>query len=269
MSAGSALPDPTSESPLHSPFSVCVLAGNSETILPRCLDAVSWADEVVVVVDANSRDGSEKIARERAQRVEVRPYAGDIEQKRFCVDLAHHDWVLLLDADEVVTPQLSQELRAVLANPGEEIVGYELNRITHHLGRWIRHGDFHPDWNLRLFRRSRAHWIGQNPHGRAAVTGRAGRLRSTLEHYSYRDLADQIERIQCFSSRSAEEMNARGRRARVHHLVLRPSARFLRGYLLRRGFLDGLAGLIIAAASAFYVFLKYAKLWELQRNAGR
>lgn len=249
-------------------LSVCVLACNEEQQLPRCLDSVAWADELVVLVDAKSRDGSEKIARERAQRVEVRPYAGDVEQKRQCTELASHDWVMILDPDEVMSPELAAELRAALAQTSGDCDGYELNRVTFHLGRWLRHGDFHPDWKLRVFRRSRARFEGLDPHGRVVVEGKQLRLQGDLQHYSYRDLADQVERIQFFSSEAAAAMHAAGRRLRWHDLVLRPPARFLRGYLLKRGFLDGVPGFVVAAASAFHVFLKYAKLWELERGAG-
>ena len=248
-----------------SALSVCVIARDEEAALPRCLGSIAWADEIVVVVDARSCDGTEKIARERATRVEVRPYAGDIEQKRGCAALASHDWVLVIDPDEVMPRELATELRSALgAEP--TCAGFEVDRATFHLGRWIRHGDYSPDWTLRVFRRSRARWVGRNPHGRIEVEGRVARLRGALEHYSYRDLADQIERIQFFSGEAALALYAEGRRARLRDLVLRPPARFLRAYLLKRGFVDGVPGFVIAAATAFHVFLKYAKLWELGRG---
>ncbi len=249
---------------MRPPLSVCLLACDEEHQLARCLEAVRWADEIVVVVDAKSRDGSEKVARDRAARVEVRPYAGDVEQKRSCVDLASHDWVLVIDPDEVMSPEMADELQRALASADDQLSGFELNRVTFHLGRWIRHGDFYPDWKLRVFRRSRAHWVGENPHGRVVVDGGVARLTRELEHYSYRDLADQLDRIQLFSSESAAALHGRGGRARVRDLVLRPPARFLRAYLLKRGFLDGVPGFVIAAATAFHVFIKYTKLWELQ-----
>lgn len=249
------------------PLSVCLLACNEEQAVERCLRAVAAiADEVVVVVDAKSADGSEKVAREHADRVEVRPYAGDIDQKRYCVSLASHEWVLVVDPDEVVPPELARELRETIEAAGPEVAGVEIDRLTRHLGRWIRHGDFHPDWTLRAFRRGRARWVGLDPHGRVEVDGRVERVGTPLEHHSYRDLADQIERIQHFSEASADAMDASGRRVRVWDLVARPPARFLRAYVLRRGFLDGVPGLVIAVATAFHVFLKYAKLWERQRG---
>ena len=246
-------------------LSVCVIACNEEDRLPRCLAALSWADEIVVLVDAKSSDATLEIARKEAHRVEIEAYAGDIEQKSTCVSLASHDWVAIVDADEVVGPELAEELRTATAAAGDHVAGFEVNRLTYHLGRWIRHGDFHPDWTLRLFRRSRYRWVGQNPHGRIVVDGEVRRLRAELPHYSYRNLADQLERIQFFSGEAARSLRDSGRGPRLGDLVLRPPARFLRAYILKAGFKDGMPGFIIAAATAFHVFLKYAKYWELTK----
>lgn len=251
----------------RAPLTVCMLACDEERALERALASVAFADEVVVVVDAKSRDGSEAVARRFGARVEVRAYAGDVLQKSFALSLARHDWALVLDPDEVVTPELAREIEAALARPG--VAGYELNRATHHLGRWIRHGDFFPDWKLRLVRRAHARYVGRDPHGRVEVDGRVERLAGELWHYSYRDLADQIARIQFFSDEAAAALVREGARFRLRDLVLRPPARFLRSYFLKRGFLDGVPGFVIAVASGFYVFLKYAKLWEQTRDPAR
>lgn len=249
--------------------SVCLLAKDEEAELPRCLDAVDWADEIIVVVDDRSSDGTERIARERASLVERRAYAGDVEQKRYCVSLAKHDWVLILDPDEVVPLELQKSICDVLAGAKSDVwsgaespVAYRMNRVTYHLGRWIRHGDFFPDWKLRLFRRSCSHFVGRDPHGRVEVDGKVGELAGELEHYSYRDLADQISRIEFFSGQATAALLDEEHPFRLRDLVLRPPARFLRSYFLKQGYRDGLPGFVIAVASAFYVFLKYARLWE-------
>jgi len=248
--------------------SACIIARDEADRLPRCLDSLSFADEIVVVVDERSRDATEAIARQRAHRVEVEPYRGDVAQKRHCVSLARNEWVLVIDPDEELTPALQAELKQALASPGDA-AGFELCRITWHLGRWLRHGDFYPDWTLRLFRRSRARFTGLDPHGRVEVDGPVRRLTPHLEHRSYRDLADQLARIQLFSSESARALFAAGRRARLRDLLLRPPARFLRAYALRQGFRDGFPGLAVAVLTALHVFLKYAKLWERERGLGR
>ena len=260
---------------LPAPVSVCILAYNEEDVLARCLDSVSWAAEIIVVVDRKSSDGSEKIARERATRVEVRTYEGDIEQKQYCASLASEEWVLIVDPDEVVSAPLGSEICSFLRShetAGEtpssadaHADGWEMNRATFHLGRWLEHGDFYPDWKLRLYRKSAACWVGQNPHGRVEVSGTVQRFRGEIEHYSYQDLADQIDRIQHFSAEAATALHRAGHSASRSDLVLRPPARFFRAYFLKRGFLDGMPGFIVAAATAFHVFLKYAKLWELRR----
>jgi len=254
-------------------LSVCILACNEESELERCIRAAGWADEIVVVVDDKSRDGSEVVARQLASRVERRTYAGDIDQKRYATLLAKHDWVLIVDPDEVVSEGLASSIRTVLdvdgsgGAPADRMAApfaYQINRATYHLGRWIRHGDFYPDWKLRLFRKSRVRWVGRDPHGRVKVDGPTRRLEGELLHYSYRNLADQIERIQFFSDQAAQGLAREGAKFRLRDLILRPPARFLRCYVLRAGFLDGMPGFIIAVATAFYVFLKYAKLWEFR-----
>ena len=254
------------------PLSVCLLARDEADHLAACVAAVApVADEIVVVVDARSRDATEEVARRMATRVEVRDYAGDRDQKAFAVGLAKHDWVLLLDPDERVPPALADAVRDAVAGAaaGEGPDAYRINRITRHLGRWIRHGDFYPDWTLRLFRRSRARWAGRDPHSRVEIDGDVGRLTPDLEHHSYRDLSDQIQRIDFFSGEAARALDEEGARASVSALALRPPARFFRAYVLKQGFRDGAPGFVIAAATAFHVFLKYAKLWERQRRGAR
>jgi glycosyltransferase involved in cell wall biosynthesis len=247
-------------------LSVCIIACNEERDLPRCLASVAFADEIVVVVDERSADATEKLAREAGARVERHAYQGNVEQKNVALALANGEWVLSLDADEALTPALAEEIRTLLARDESHAVGLELNRITWHLGRWIRHGEFYPDWQLRLFRATAGRWAGENPHGRVEVAGDVARLSGELEHYSYRDLADQVERIQDFSGIQAAGYRVAGRRVRVvGDMVLRPPLRFLRAYLLKQGFRDGVPGLVIAVATAFHVFLKYAKLWEAER----
>ena len=230
--------------------SACVIARDDEARIRRCLASLAWADERLVVVDDRSCDATESIARDMGSSVVRHLYQGNVEQKNFVLAQARCEWVLALDADEALSDDLSARLRAFLSSEAEGVDGVELNRVTRHLGRWIRHGDFYPDWQLRLFRRSKGRWVGVNPHGRVQIDTDVCRVGGDLEHYSYADLADQIARIQDFSGIEAQELFARGRLTRASDLALRPAARFLRAYLLKAG---------------FHVFLKYAKLWELER----
>lgn len=249
-------------------LSVCVIACNEERNLRRCLDSVAWAGDRVVVVDERSRDATLAIARASGARVLVHRYEGNIEQKNFALARTREAWVLALDADEALSPELARAVREAVAGDGGGRQGFELDRVTFHLGRWLRHGDFHPDWQLRLFRREAGRWAGVNPHGRVVVEGDVGRLAGELRHWSYRDLADQVQRIQEFSRVQAAALRARGRSARLSDLLLRPPARLLRALVLRGGWRDGMPGVIVAMATAFHVFLKYAKLWELGALGG-
>jgi glycosyltransferase involved in cell wall biosynthesis len=249
-------------------ISVCIIARDDAGHLERCFDSVAWADELVILVDSRSCDDTEKLARDRADRFAVRVYDGDIQQKAACVEQASHEWVLLIDPDESLAPDAEPELRRLAGSPSGWS-GVELNRATYHLGRWIRHGDFYPDWKLRLFRKSRARFTGRNPHGRVEVEGRVARADCELQHFSYRDLAQQIDRIQFFSGESAEALDSEGRRVRWHDLLLRAPARFFRAYVLKSGWRDGVPGFIIAVNTAFHVFLKYAKLWERKQVGSR
>lgn len=246
-----------------SGVSACVIARDDADRIRDCLRSLAWADECIVVVDDRSRDATEAIARELGAQVIRRRYEGNVAQKNCALDLAKCEWVLALDADEVVSDALGEALRALLRDP-DDADGYELSRLTFHLGRWIRHGDFQPDRQLRFFRRERGRWSGSEPHGRVRVAGRVGRVAGDLLHYSYRDLDDQIERIRAFSAIEADAMARAGRPARLRDLVLRPPARFLRAYLLKAGFRDGWPGFVIAAMTAYHVLLKYARLFELR-----
>ena len=241
--------------------SVTIISLNEADHIGAAIDSVSWADEVVVV-DAGSTDGTADIARAKGARVSERGWTGWIDQKNHAASLASHDWIFSLDADERVTPELAREIRAVLQSEPLRR-GYRVPRVTFHLGRWIRTTDFYPDYQTRLYDRRAGSWHGGIVHESVRVPGGPGYLRGELQHYSFRDIADQIARVNHYSTLAARQMHADGRRATMAHVALHPPAAFLRNYVLRRGFLDGAPGLIISIVNAYGVFLKFAKLWEL------
>ncbi len=248
-----------------SGISACIMAADDVEGLERCLKALHFVDEICVLLDARHGDACLAVAEAHAHRIEHHAYEGDVDQRSRSLAMGACEWLLALDPDEVVSDALAAEIVRAVAEAPADVGGYELDRVTWHLGRWIEHGDFHPDWKLRLARRERSRVVGLDPHGRIEVEGRALRLRGRLEHYSYRDLADQVQRMVFFSGEAARAMHAEGRRAGFSHLVLRPPWRFFRGYVLKQGFRDGWPGFVVAAVTSFYVFLKYARLWELQR----
>ncbi len=246
------------------PLSVAVIVQDEERNLEACLESVRFADEIVVV-DSHSTDRTVEIARRFTDRIFQREYQGQVDKKNHAVEKCSHDWVLSVDADERVSPELAREIRAVLTSHGEAIAGFEIRRRTFYMGREIRHGEWNPDWVLRLFDRRRGRFGGTDPHDRVEVTGPVARLSGTMDHHPYRDFAHQIARVQHFSTLAARAFHEQGRRAGLWMLLVRPWFRFVKGYVLKLGFLDGIPGLAIAAASGFYAFARAVKLWELRR----
>jgi glycosyltransferase involved in cell wall biosynthesis len=245
--------------------SVTIITLNEAAHIAAAIDSVSWADEILVV-DSGSTDGTPEIARTKGATVVCRGWPGWVEQKNFAAGQAAHDWIFSLDADERVPPPLAGEIRELLSTE-PPMRGYRVRRVTFHLGKWIRTTDFYPDYQTRLYDRRAARWRGKYVHESVLVDGPVGRFRHDLEHYSFRDLRDQLDRVNHYTTLAARQLHESGRRAGIFDLVVHPPAAFLRNYLLRLGILDGTPGLIISIVNAYSVFLKFAKLWELQRAA--
>ena len=241
-------------------LSITVITENEETNLPDTLTSVAWADEIVVV-DCGSTDATVDVARQFTDRVSVNPWPGYGAQKNHAAEIASHDWILSLDADERVSPALAEEIRQLLATePARR--GYQLPRVAFHLGRWIRSTDWYPDHQLRLYDRRAGRWSTPSVHESVQIDGAPGVLRHELEHYTYRDLSHQLATIDRYTTLAARDMAEHGRRASRLRLLVYPPLAFLRNYVLRKGVRDGTAGFIISAMNAYYVFLKFAKLWE-------
>jgi glycosyltransferase involved in cell wall biosynthesis len=244
--------------------SVTIITRNEAADIEAALESVAWADEVVVV-DSGSTDETVAMARRRGARVEVRDWPGYIAQKNHAASIASHEWILSLDADERVTPELAAEIRSRLSAPPVE-AAFRIPRVTFHLGRWIRTTDWYPDYQTRLYDRRSAEWTGRHVHEAVTVRGRTGQLRGELQHYAYRDVADHLETIDRYTTLAARQMHEDGRRATAVDLALHPLFAFLRNYIVRGGIRDGATGFLISRMNAYYVFLKFAKLWELQRK---
>jgi glycosyltransferase involved in cell wall biosynthesis len=251
-------------------LTVTVITHNESSHIAAALESVSWADEIIVI-DSHSTDGTIDAARRYATRVEERDWAGYGAQKNYAADQAANDWILSIDADERVTPELADEVRGVLRS-GPVSPGYQITRVAHYLGRWIRSTDWYPDYHLRLYDRRAARWSERRVHESVEVDGRPKggkhlpRLRADLLHYPYRDISDHLRKIDAYTSLAAEQWQAEGKRATALQAAIYPRLAFFRNYILRRGFRDGETGLIVSLLNSYYVFLKHAKLLELQRK---
>jgi glycosyltransferase involved in cell wall biosynthesis len=253
-------------------ISAIVVCFNEEERIEDCLKSLSWCDEIVVV-DSYSSDRTPEICRKYTSRFIQREWSGYREQKAFAHSQATKDWVLLVDSDERVTPELQREIIETLATDNGEYAGYALPRLVRYLNRWWWRGGWYPDYDVRLFCRNRATWGGIDPHEKIIVDGRVRRLQNPLHHFTYRSIDDHINRINRFTTISSAELSKAGGRWRLSDALLRPAARFFRSYIIKRGFMEGFAGFYVAVTAAVYVFLKYAKLWEIElkekRDGGR
>jgi len=254
------------------PVSAIVVSFNEEENIARCLESIKWCDEIVVV-DSFSTDQTLEICRQFTDIVIQRKWTGYRDQKQFAHSQTSNDWVLMVDSDEEVTPALQTEIREALRTDGAKYSGYLVPRLVFYLDRWWRRGGWYPDYDVRLFRRDLATWGGTEPHEKIVVDGRVRRLQNPLHHFSYRNINDHIDRINRFTSISSRELHTVGESWRLADALLRPAVRFCRSYFLKRGFMEGFAGFHVAVTAAMYVFLKYAKLWELElkekREVGR
>jgi glycosyltransferase involved in cell wall biosynthesis len=248
-------------------LTVTIIAWNEEERLRACLESIAWADEILVI-DGESTDKTVQVAREFTDKIWVRPWPGFAAQKNFALDQATCEWVLSLDADERVTPELRERIgRIVHANGPSD--GYSIPRKNIFWGTWVRHGGLYPDYQLRLFRRATGRFVDSAVHESVVVEGHVETLAEPLLHHSYRGLDDFVARSNRYSTLAAREIVGRGGRAGLVDLALRPLGRFLSMYVVRGGFLDGWRGFVLAVLYANYVFLRMAKIWESRRGSGQ
>jgi glycosyltransferase involved in cell wall biosynthesis len=245
-------------------LTVTVITRNEADHVGAALDSVAWADERIVV-DSGSTDETAAIARAHGARVEVRDWPGYSDQKNAAAGLAANDWILSIDADERVTPELAAEIRALLER-GPSARGYRVPRVTRYLGRWIRGTDWYPDYQLRLYDRRAGRWNGRPVHESIDLDGEPGLLRNDLQHFAYRDISHHLETIDRYTTLAADQWYAQGRRTTAIGALVHAKLAFMRNYVLRAGFKEGAPGLVVSVLNSYYVFLKFAKLWERQRR---
>jgi glycosyltransferase involved in cell wall biosynthesis len=246
------------------PLSVTILSHNEEANIARAIQSVRWADEVLVV-DSGSTDKTLEIARSLGAKVLSNPWPGYGAQKNFAQKAASYEWILNIDADEEVPSDLAEEIRAALANTTSELQGvhgFTFPRKTFYLGQWIQHGGWYPNYLTRLSHRKHARWTEPQVHERLIVEGKIERLSSALHHYSFPNIQSQVLTNLKFSQLGSEDLKRAGAQGSLLKLIFKPIGKFLETYLLKRGFMDGLAGFIISVNAAHSIFLKYAYLLE-------
>ena len=244
-------------------LTVTVITRDEGRNIEAALQSVAWADEIVVV-DSGSTDQTVSIARRMASRVEIRDWPGYGAQKNYAAEVASNDWILSLDADERVSPELAAEIRETLRTDPSHC-GYRIPRVTWYLQRWIRSTDWYPDYQLRLYDRRAARWNRRRVHESVEADRTPGVLRHELQHYAYRDISHHLATIDRYTTLAAEQWLSEGRRTNALELFFHPRFAFLRNYVLRGGFRDGAVGLLVSQMNSYYVFLKLAKLWTLQQ----
>jgi glycosyltransferase involved in cell wall biosynthesis len=251
--------------PLISAFVICY---NEVNRIRSCLESLTFCDEIIIV-DSGSQDGTLDICRQYTEKLFHNCWPGYCEQKRFALQNCIGKWVLNIDADEVISDELREEILRVLTDKTTdlgEINGFQLLRVVHYLGRWWRKGGWYPEFRVRLCRRDKTQWGGEDPHERALVTGEVRKLAGELQHFTHESIADHVASINSLTSAASETLFKKGKRASVRHILLNPLGRFTRFYLVKKGYREGFPGLLVAILEAYSVFLKYVKLWELEQR---
>ncbi len=247
------------------PISIYVLTFNNRRTIERCLEGLGWAKELIVV-DSFSTDGTYEICSRYTSKVYQRKFMGHRDQYQYAADLTTQDWLMFVDADEEVPSELAEEICGKLKEGALGIDAFFVYRRTYYLGRWIRYGGWYPDGEIRLHRRGKGRWEG-GLHAKIVADGKTAFLRNQYLHYTYRNISDQIQTIDKYSQIAAEDMARNGERFSFFKLLFRPPFRFVKEYFLKSGFRDGFPGLVIIISTMFYVFIKYAKLWELTQGS--
>jgi glycosyltransferase involved in cell wall biosynthesis len=242
---------------------------NNERTVEMALKSLHWVDEIVVV-DSFSTDRTPDIVKEYAATWEQRPWPGFRDQYQYASEKCTHDWILFIDADEEISPSLAEEMqrklnRDLTRSNDSQIQGYYAPRRTYYLGRWHLHGSWVPDSEIRLYNKHRGRWKG-GLHANVHVDGPTEYLTGFYYHYTYENISDQLQTIDKYSTNAAQDMVADNIRFSYRRLLGNPLAHFFRDYLLKGGFREGLPGLIVSLTTMFYVFIKYAKLWEARQN---
>jgi glycosyltransferase involved in cell wall biosynthesis len=242
-------------------ISAVVITYNEEKNIRRCLESLKFADEIVVV-DSESKDKTVSIAREYTEKIFIQKWLGFARQREFACKLASSEWVLNVDADEVVTPELAEEIKKKI-DVFSEIDGYWIRRRSKFLGRWIEHA-WQPDWVLRLLKKGKGILVEKQVHEGVSLKGETGRLKGKIEHYPFENLSHNLKKLDSYTTLSAFEMEKKGKAGVLPKFIFSPILGFFKVYIIKQGFRDGIPGLILSVIHSFYIFSKYAKYWEMK-----
>lgn len=248
-------------------LSVVIITNNEERNIGRCLESVHTIADEIVVVDSFSADKTQEICAQYGVRFSQHEFEGHIQQKNYAASLAQNDWVLSLDADEALSPELQNAIKAILnATPKAGVTGYKMNRLTNYCGHWVKHCGWYPDTKLRLFNRHKGAWGGVNPHDKYETTGEVEHLKGDILHYSFYTVEEHYKQTRYFSAIAAKAHFDRGKRAYWFNLIVNPAVKFIRDYIIKLGFLDGATGFTISRIQAWGNYLKYKQIWELSKK---
>ncbi|MBN1292122.1 MAG: glycosyltransferase family 2 protein [Candidatus Latescibacteria bacterium] len=248
-------------------ISAYIITQNEEKNIDRLLSSILWMDEIIVL-DSGSTDNTVNIAKKLGAKVSYHSFSNYIEQKNEAMSLCTGEWLINLDADEEITPELRKSIEMVLdyKNFTDKPDIYNIIRKTYYMGRWINHCGWYPQYITRMSRRGKASWSGELIHEKLVAESPSGTLVGDLLHRPYGNLGDHLRKMDKYTEMWAHQESKAGRKASIHSLLLRPMGKFIKIYILKAGFLDYVPGLIVAVMASWYTFMKYARLYELSRN---
>ncbi|TGL87729.1 glycosyltransferase family 2 protein [Leptospira congkakensis] len=247
------------------PLSCAIITLNEEDNISRTLEALSFIEDIVVI-DSGSTDKTVEIAKSLGARVFFRKFVNYADQKNFAIEQTKYDWVLAIDADEVVSDGLKSEITELFTDNKLQSVGYLVPRLTYYLGKWIRFGGYYPNYQIRLFKKTAGEFSGGLVHERVKLIGKPIKLKNPLFHYSYKNISDHLQFIDRYSSLFAEEEFRKGKRSSVFWAFLKACFKGFYMYWIRLGILDGKQGFVLALLGFYYNFLKYLKLYEKSKS---
>ena len=244
-------------------ISALIIAKNEESNIGPCLDSLrGFVDELLVVIDSTSTDGTERIARDRGARVFVKEWRGYSATKSWGLEQTSGEWILWIDADERMTPELARAIEMELHN-GLGYAAIVFPRKAFFLGRWIKHCGWYPGYVTRFFKKGKAKFDDKQVHEGLTIEGTVIKMKEPLLHYTDPDLNHYLVKFNKYTQLAAEQLYASGRRFRISDVILKPTAFFIKMYIIKAGFLDGWEGFILCVLSSYYALVKYLKLWEL------